>query len=88
MAKDIDYSAPEITVSVGGRRLEHVDDCFAYAQELVRDAATDDGSGGLDGYDLEPRWDDERERNAVLLTIPGWAWNRPMASIADRVDAE
>lgn len=54
----------EITV----RANADVDDCLADAAESYIAEHPD-----LAGYDLAPRWTDDKERETVTLTVPAWA---------------
>jgi len=44
------------------------DDCLSAAAEAYIAEHPE-----LEGYDLEPRWTDEDDRESVTLTVPAWA---------------
>ena len=56
-----------VTIAVPAADYEDHDDCLAAA------AVAASRERGLEGWDLEPRWDDEDDRDQILLTIPGWS---------------
>jgi len=45
---------------------EDEDDCLAACAAEMADTF------GLDGWDLNPRWEDERTRDAILVDVPDW----------------
>lgn len=47
------------------------EDCLAEAAERYRAEHS-----GLAGYDLEPKWDDESDREWVRVSIPRWLHER------------
>ena len=55
------------TIRINARKYESSDDCLA-------DAAADyiAAHKGLEGWDLDARWEDE-QRDGILLTVPDWA---------------
>lgn len=55
-------------VTIPARRLAAHDDCLAAAVRLVERRLPD-----VAGWDLSPRWDDEGEREAVLVDVPDFA---------------
>lgn len=54
------------TIRIDARRYEDQDDCLSAAQA---DYAAEHG---LEGWDLEARWEDD-QRDAILLTVPAAA---------------
>lgn len=54
------------TLRLSARGYEDSDDCLAAAAADVAD------NRGLEGWDLEPRWEDD-ERDHILVTVPDWA---------------
>lgn len=52
------------TVRIDSSRYADHDDCLAAA---AADYAT---AHGLEGWDLEARWEDDDTRDAILLTVP------------------
>jgi hypothetical protein len=52
------------TIKILASQYEDYDDCLAAAAEDY--AATH----GLKGWDLEPRWEDDANRETILLTVP------------------
>ncbi len=55
-----------ITVTVKAN--PDVDDCLQYAQQEYIEEHPD-----LDGYDLDPQWEDEDDRTYVNLSVPEWS---------------
>ena len=54
------------TISVPAARFADEDDCLAAAAEAVAEER------GLQGWDLNPRWEDD-ERETILLDVPAAA---------------
>ena len=54
------------TLRIDAKRYQDEDDCLtAAANDVARER-------GLDGYDLDPRWEDG-EREIILVDVPAWA---------------
>lgn len=62
-----DYGPRQAEVRVDAARYRDYSDSLAAAQDDVRECY------GLDGYDLDPRWDDDELRECIVLTVPEWA---------------
>jgi hypothetical protein len=48
---------------------ENADNCLEAAAKEYIDSHQELGNG----YDLQPRWDDEDDRETILLTVPEYA---------------
>lgn len=51
-------------ITIPARRVEDADDCLAAAIEIVA------ADMSIDPEWLSARWDDERQRDAVIVTLP------------------
>ena len=67
LAGETEMTALHITIAVEARRYEAYDDSLLAAADHVRAAL------GIGGWTVDERWDDERAREAILLTVPAWA---------------
>ena len=56
-----------VTIRVSSGPFEGDDDCLTAAADWWQDHA------GLTGWDLSPRWEDDRNREVILLDVPPWA---------------
>lgn len=63
------------TIRIDAARYEDEDNCLAAA------AADYSRHHGLDGWILDPRWEDN-QKDVILLTVPSWATPEAMASVA------
>ncbi len=53
-----------VTIRIESKRYEGEDDCLAAA---ARDYAAEHN---LSGWDLSPRWEDDEQRDVILIDVP------------------
>lgn len=55
------------TIAIAASRYADHDDCLSAAAEDIAEQRD------LAGWDLSPRWDDEEQRERILLDLPSFA---------------